>query len=59
MNEWLRVISESANPVQVSLSLPDLESFLLVAVICGLCVLATTLWFLAAQRYVWSQGKHA
>ena len=57
MTEWLKVISESVNPVQVDLSLPAVEFFLPVAVICGVCVLATALWIVAAQRYVWSQGR--
>ena len=57
MNEWLRVIPEPVDPIQVNLSLPGIEFFLPVAIICGICVLATAVWIMATGKYAWSQGK--
>ena len=57
MNEWLRVIGDPANPMQVNLSLPGMEYFLPVAIICGICVLATAVWTMATGKYAWSQSR--
>lgn len=58
MNEWLRIISEPVNPVQVTLELPGIEYFLPIAIICGVCVLATIVWILAVQEHL-SRDDHA
>lgn len=57
MDEWLRVISNPLDPIQVNLSLPGIESFLPVVIICGTCMLATLLWLLAAARHARTQGR--
>jgi hypothetical protein len=58
MNGWLEVISEPVNPIQVNLSLPGVECFLPVAIICGVCVLATAVWMLVVGKYALSRGRH-
>jgi len=58
MNEWLRVISEPVDSIQINLSLPGMECLLPVALLCGICLLATVIWTLATGKYIWSQGRH-
>jgi hypothetical protein len=58
MNEWLTVISEPVDSMQVNLSVPSLECLLPIALICGICVLATVIWALATGKYIWSQSRH-
>jgi hypothetical protein len=59
MNAWLRVIYEPLDPIQVNLSFPGIECLLPIAIICGICVLATVVWALAVGKYTCSHGKHA
>jgi len=61
MNEWLRAIAEPMTPVELHLSLSSFETgdLLPVAVICGLCILATAAWALAVARYAASHSNRA
>jgi hypothetical protein len=59
MNAWLRIIYEPLDPIQINLSLLGVECLLPVAIICGVCVLATAVWVLAVGKYTWSQSRHA
>ncbi len=57
MNAWLEVISEPVGLTQVHLGLPGLECLLPIALLCGICILATAIWALAASKYVQSQSR--
>lgn len=58
MNEWFRAVSEPVDAMPVDLSLPGVECFLPVAIICGFCVLATVVWMVSVQKH-FSQERHA
>ena len=61
MNEWLKTISEPAVPVVQNTGLSDLTmgGLMPIAVICGLCLMATVAWALTVARYTAAHKRPA
>ena len=53
MSGWLRTVLEPMNPVEFNLNLayPGMIDLLPMAILCGLCLLATAIWALTVARY--------
>ena len=61
MNEWLKTISEPMAPMGQNLNFSDhaMDYLMPIAIICGLCLLATMIWALTVARYTALHGKPA
>ena len=58
---WLMTAPEPISPVQFSLYLPflDIRYFLPLAVVCGLCTVATAIWAVTIGSHAGSRSKRA
>jgi hypothetical protein len=61
MSEWLKMLSEPAAPTVRNLDFSDqaVACLMPIALICGLCLLATAIWALTVVRYTTSHHKPA
>jgi len=61
MSPWLRTTSESMTPAQLDTEFycEAMQCLLPVAVICGLCLLATVIWVTTIGHYAGSHRNQA